>query len=141
MLNGDQALAYSRIRKMDTDYKRTERMRNVMTACLEKVKQMSVSELNAITDKVLPRIYTNIDANEIVSLIPTVASYKITESKGWPPTVEGKIINGVWYGVPVTLESSVKELHKELFDDDDYTPSEKVKEISEKIINKTGCGE
>ena len=52
-----------------------------------------------------------------------------------------KIINGVWYGVPVTLESSVKELHKELFDDDDYTPSEKVKEISEKIINKTGCGE
>ena len=141
MLNGDQALAYSRIRKIDTDYKRTERMRNVMTACLEKVKQMSVSELNAITDKVLPRIYTNIDANEIVSLIPTVASYKITESKGWPPTVEGKIINGVWYGVPVTLESSVKELHKELFDDDDYTPSEKVKEISEKIINKTGCGE
>ena len=141
MLNGDQALAYSRIRKIDTDYKRTERMRNVMTACLEKVKQMSVSELNAIADKVLPRIYTNIDANEIVSLIPTVASYKITESKGWPPTVEGKIINGVWYGVPVTLESSVKELHKELFDDDDYTPSEKVKEISEKIINKTGCGE
>ena len=63
------------------------------------------------------------------------------KSKGWPPTVEGKIINGVWYGVPVTLESSVKELHKELFDDDDYTPSEKVKEISEKIINKTGCGE
>ena len=35
MLNGDQALAYSRIRKIDTDYKRTERMRNVMTACLE----------------------------------------------------------------------------------------------------------
>ena len=139
-LNGDQALAYSRIRKIDTDYKRTERMRNVMAACLEKVKKMSVSELNAVTDKVLPRIYTNIDSNEIVSLIPTVASYKITESKGWPPTVEGKIINRVWYGVPVTLESSVKELHRELFDDEDYTPSDKVKEISEKIINKTGCG-
>ena len=141
-LDGVQAVSYTRVRyTAGGDYKRTERMRNVMTACLEKVKQMSVSELNAITDKVLPRIYTNIDANEIVSLIPTVASYKITESKGWPPTVEGKIINGVWYGVPVTLESSVKELHKELFDDDDYTPSEKVKEISEKIINKTGCGE
>ena len=139
-LNGEQALAYARIRKIDTDYKRTERMRNVMAACLEKVKKMSVSELNAITDKVLPRIYTNIDSNEIVSLIPTVASYKITESKGWPPTVEGKIINGVWYGVPVTLESSVKELHRKLFDDEDYTPSNKVKEISEKIINKTGCG-
>ena len=76
---------------------------------------MSATELNTAADKVLPRLYTNIDSNEIMSLIPTVASYKITESKGWPQAVEGKIINGVWYGVPVTLESSVKELHKELF--------------------------
>ncbi len=52
---------------------------------------MSVSELNAITDKVLPRIYTNIDSNEIVSLMPTVASYKITESKGWPQQLKVKL--------------------------------------------------
>lgn len=140
-LNGEQALAYARIRKIDTDYKRTERMRTVISSCLDKIKTMGVTELNNTVDKVLPKIYTNIDAKEITSLIPTVASYKITESKGWPPTVVGKTINGIWYGVPVTLEKSVKELHKELFDDEDYTPSDKVKEISEKIINKTGCVE
>lgn len=139
-LNGEQALAYARIRKIDTDYKRTERMRTVIAASLEKVKKMSATELNTAADKVLPRLYTNIDSNEIMSLIPTVASYKITESKGWPQTVEGKIINGVWYGVPVTLESSVKELHKELFNEENYTPSDKVKDISGKIINKTGTG-
>ena len=139
-LNGEQALAYARIRKIDTDYKRTERMRTVISASLEKVKKMSATELNTAADKVLPRLYTNIDSNEIMSLIPTVASYKITESKGWPQAVEGKIINGVWYGVPVTLESSVKELHKELFNEENYTPSYKVKDISGKIINKTGTG-
>ena len=139
-LNGEQALAYARIRKIDTDYKRTERMRTVIAASLEKVKKMNATELNTAADKVLPRLYTNIDSNEIMSLIPTVASYKITESKGWPQAVEGKIINGVWYGVPVTLESSVKELHKELFNEENYTPSDKVKDISGKIINKTGTG-
>lgn len=140
-LNGEQALDYARIRKIDSDYKRTERMRNVIVASLEKVKAKNITELNSIVDKVLPRIYTNIDSKEIISLIPSIASYKITESTGWPTKVEGKIINKVWYGVPVTLESSVKELHAELFDDTEYEPSDKVKEISNKIIKKTGCKE
>lgn len=140
-LNGEQALDYARIRKIDSDYKRTERMRNVIVSSLEKVKAKNITELNSIVDKVLPRIYTNIDSKEIISLIPSIASYKITESTGWPTKAEGKIINKVWYGVPVTLESSVKELHAELFDDTEYEPSDKVKEISNKIIKKTGCKE
>lgn len=137
-LNGEQALAYARIRKIDSDYKRTERMRNVISSALEKVKTKSITELNSLADKILPRIYTNIESKEILSLIPTVASYSITESIGWPPKVVGKTINGVWYGVPVTLESSVKTLHEELFNDEEYETSDKVKEISNKIINKTG---
>ena len=36
---------------------------------------------------------------------------------------KGKTIDGIWYGVPRTLESSVKKLHQELFDDNDYYPS------------------
>lgn len=140
-LNGEQALTYARIRKIDSDYKRTERMRNVIAAALEKVKTKNIVELNNLTDKLLPEIYTNIESSKILSLLPTVASYNIVESTGWPPKVEGKTINEVWYGVPVTLESSVRELHKELFDDDEYEPSDRVKEISNKIISKTGCTE
>lgn len=138
-LNGEQALTYARIRKIDSDYKRTERMRNVIAAALEKLKTKNIIDLNYLADKLLPEIYTNIESSEILSLLPSIASYNIVESTGWPPKVEGKTINGVWYGVPLTLESSVKELHKELFDDNEYEPSDKVKEISNKIINKTGC--
>ena len=47
-----------------------------------------------------------------------------------------RIINKVWYGVPVDLEKSVSQLHEELFGEKDYEPSEKVKSISNSIKEK-----
>lgn len=138
-LDGVQALAYGRIRyTAGGDYKRTERMRDIMMAVVEKVKKMSITQLNKLADKVLPIVYTNISSGEIISLIPQVASYKITDSTGWPYKTEGKTINGVWYGPPITLESNVTELHQKVYGQADYVPSEKVKEISGKIVKKTG---
>ena len=40
--------------------------------------------------------------------------------------------------MPTTLESSVQELHKELFEQEEYEVTETVKSISKTIINKTG---
>lgn len=138
-LDGVQALAYGRIRyTAGGDYKRTERMRDIMMAVVEKVKKMNISQLNSLADKVLPIVYTNISSGEIISLIPQVATYKITDSMGWPYNTKGATINGVWYGPPITLESNVKELHQKIYGQADYEPTAKVKEISNKIINKTG---
>ena len=137
-LTGEQALAYGRIRKIDSDYVRTERMRNVVTATFNKAKTMNVAELNKILDKVLPEVYTNISKSNILALIPQIASYSIADSKGWPYETKGITLNGVWYGPPINLEKNVSQLHKELFKEEDYVPTDKVKEISEKIIQKTG---
>lgn len=138
-LDGVQALAYGRIRyTAGGDYKRTERMRDIMMAVVEKVKKMSITQLNAFADKVLPIVYTNISSGEILSLIPQAASFKITDSTGWPYKTEGKTINGVWYGPPITLESNVTELHQKVYGQADYEPTDKVKQISEKIVKKTG---
>jgi len=137
-LTGEQALAYARIRYASGgDYKRTERMRDVLTAVANKVKTFNISQLNTFVDKVLPRVYTNISASEIFSLMPNVPSFKITESIGWPYETRGKTMDR-WYGIPITLESNVSKLHQEMFSEVEYTPSETVKEISNKIINKTG---
>ena len=138
LLDGEQALAYGRIRKIDSDYVRTERMRTVLTAVFNKAKKMSVAELNKILDKVLPEVYTNISKSNILALIPQIASYSIVDSKGWPYETKGITLNGVWYGPPINLEKNVSQLHKELFKEEDYVPTDKVKEISEKIIQKTG---
>lgn len=136
-LDGEQALAYSRIRKIDSDYQRTERMRTVIEAVFDKVKTLGVSELSNFVDTILPLISTNLSSNEIISMLPSVPFYTIKDSEGWPYEVRG-ISTDAWYGVPVTLESNVKELHAELFGNDDYTPTETVQEISNDIINDTG---
>lgn len=138
LLDGEQALAYGRIRKIDNDYKRTERMRTVVMAVFEKAKKMSITELNKLANQLLPEIYTNISATEILSLIPKIYSYSIVESQGWPYETRGITLGGVWYGPPVNLAKNVAELHKTLFGKTEYVPTETVQEISNNIINKTG---
>lgn len=96
-LNGVQALAYSRIRYTDGgDYKRAERMRDVLIAVFEKAKTMSVSKLNALSNTILPHVSTNIDVNEAISMLPQLTSIKVNESFGWPYEVKGITLDR-WY--------------------------------------------
>lgn len=140
-LDGVQAVAYSRIRyTAGGDYKRTERMRDVIEAMLRKLKTKSIGEINNLMDRILPKVYTNISASSIIAMIPNLLSYNITESIGWPYKTQGITLDR-WYGVPVTLESNVKQLHKELFDEPDYEVPSDIKGISNKIVNKTGYKE
>ncbi len=136
--DGVQAVSYSRCRyTAGGDYKRTERIRTVMTAMVNKLKTKSVGEINRFMDKILPKVYTNISTGDILGLLPSAANFKITESIGWPYETKGITLDK-WYGVPTTLESNVLKLHQEVFDDAEYTPSQKVKSISNSIITKTG---
>ena len=137
-VDGVQAVAYSRIRyTAGGDYKRTERMRTVVTAMAKKAKTLNIGQLNKLADEILPRVSKNIENNDIIALIPSALSFDITESLGWPYNVKG-ITTTAWYGVPVTLESNVIKLHKELFGQEDYKVSETLKEMNDAIIKKTG---
>jgi len=138
-LDGVQAVSYCRIRYTSGwDYKRTERMRTVLEKVVEKAKKMSVSELNKLADNMLPKIKTNIKANEILGLIPTALKFNITKSFGWPYSTTGVHINGQFYGPAATLETNVVKLHKEVFGQEDYVVNDTVKAISEEIETKTG---
>lgn len=137
-VDGVQAVAYSRIRyTAGGDYKRAERMRTVIEAMFTKLKTKSISEITKIADIMLPEIYSNIDMADILSFVPNLAKYKVAQSIGWPYNVKGITLDR-WYGIPVTLESNVIQLHKEAFGEETYVPSNTVKTISQSIINKTG---
>ncbi len=137
-LDGVQAVSYCRIRyTAGGDYKRTERMRDLIEAMVQKLKTKSLGELNNFADKMLPQVYTNIKMGDIVSLLPSATSFKIGKSMGWPYNVKGITLDR-WYGVPVTLESNVLKLHKEVFKDENYELPSKIKTISNQIITKTG---
>lgn len=137
-LDGVQAVAYSRIRyTAGGDYKRTERMRDVISAMIAKLKTKSVTQINKIADQILPKVYTNLSTTDLLSMVPSIASFNISESIGWPYETKGITLDR-WYGVPVTLASNVEQLHKEVFDDENYELPSKIKTISNKIVNKTG---
>ncbi len=138
-LDGIQAVSYCRIRYTSgLDYKRTERMREVLSKVIEKIKRSDLGTINNLLDTFLPKIRTNITVNEIKKLIPTALSFKLTNSFGWPYTTSGVWMKGDFYGPATTLESNVEKLHKEVYGQTDYAVPEKIVEISNKIIEVTG---
>ena len=58
-LNGNEALWYCRIRKLDSDFMRTQRQRKVMTALIDKCKHTNPFALYGIVEDVVGRIETD----------------------------------------------------------------------------------
>ena len=115
-------------------------MRTVIEAMFNKLKTKSLSEITAFADVILPEVYSNIGLKDILSFVPNVSKYKVTESIGWPYDTKGITLDR-WYGIPVTLESNVEDLHKELFDDEEYTVPGEIVATSDEIIDRTGYTE
>lgn len=99
-LNGAQALAYSRIRKIDSDFGRTQRQRTVLMALVEAYKDQSLNSMVALMDDVLPMVTTNMTNAEIltyvVSLFPLLAEAELnTQHIPADGTYTDKSITGV----------------------------------------------
>ena len=138
-LDGIQAVSYCRIRYTSgLDYKRTERMREVLGKVVDKIKVSDLITINNLLDTILPKIRTNITQDEIKKLIPMALSLKLTDSFGWPYTTTGVWMRGDFFGPATTLESNVKKLHEEVYGQEGYVVPENIVEISNKIIEETG---
>lgn len=68
-LTGEQALAYCRIRKIDTDWKRTERQRTVIQQIIKGVVSSGPVGAYKAASNVAPFIQTDLTKNEIRGLI------------------------------------------------------------------------
>ena len=75
-LDGMAALSYARMRKAegdnDSDIKRSARQRIVIEALLNKVRHMSLSDLQSVADTLLPLITTTMKPGDIVDLLTRV---------------------------------------------------------------------
>ena len=84
LLNGRQALAYSRIRYVGSDYARTQRQREVLNAVASKLRGMGVFEIDSFLNNTLPLVSTNLDRGYVNSLItsaPSLLKYTINEAR------------------------------------------------------------
>ena len=135
-LNGTQATAYARIRKIDSDYMRAERQRLVLTKMFEKAKTSNVGTLLNIVDTVLPEVYTNLTSNEMIALAKDIFSYEISDTTGFPfEKYEGSLSDGLSYVFADGFNNNVTALHQYLFNNETYTPSQTVDDIGNEIYN------
>ena len=137
-LDGVQAVAYARLRLMDTDFNRTERQRKVVSLMMDKMKKADMKKRIEVVTSVLPETRTSIFIDDLLPLAKDVNRLYIGKTGGFPFERDTGWIEKKDCVIPITLESNVKELHEFLFDDTDYKPGKTVQEVSNYIIKQTG---
>lgn len=80
-LDGDYALIYCRIRKLDSDFNRTQRQRKVMTAILRQVQENGIFKSASTASDVLPYITTDINAFKLTIKAFSALKYLSYESE------------------------------------------------------------
>ncbi|MDU6628766.1 MAG: LCP family protein [Lachnoanaerobaculum sp.] len=138
-LDGVQAVAYARLRYMDTDYQRTERQRKVIELAFEKAKKADLKTLNDLLGNMLSMVATNLTWQDGLDVINDFGKYNLKDTAGFPFELDDMTLGTKGFiVVPVNLESNVLELHKYLFGDENYEVSAKVKAYSDRISSDTG---
>jgi LCP family protein required for cell wall assembly len=137
-LNGTQAIGYLRCRKDPGSDATVREARNqaVLSQLYQRAQGMSVQELAELYDQLAKKIDTNMSRTTMTDLFATVASTPLTETPAWPYEYEVLLQddNTYDYLVPETLLSNVTELHKTLFEQENYEPTETVQMLNDRII-------
>lgn len=140
-LDGVQAVAYARLRLMDTDFNRTERQRKVLGQAMEKAKNSDLKTLTTLIGTVYPQIKTSVGVDNLAGMAKNAKKYYISQTSGFPFSHQEIKIGKKACVVPTTLESNVVQLHSFLYNTENYVPSENLKSISSHIIEVSGLGD
>lgn len=140
-LDGVQAVAYARLRLMDTDFNRTERQRKVLGQAMEKAKNSDLKTLTTLIGTVYPQTKTSIGVDNLAGMAKNAKKYYISQTSGFPFSHQEIKIGKKACVVPTTLESNVIQLHSFLYNTENYVPSENLKSISTHIIEVSGLGD
>ena len=140
-LDGIHGVAYARIRYTSGNFKRAQRQRIVLEKVAKKAQKANFITLNKIVNEVFPMISTSFSSKQILGFAANALNYNLVSTNGFPYQVTTsetvKNHSGVSFVIPIGLEQNVKQLHQELFNDDSYEASDKVKEIDSDIVYLT----
>lgn len=101
LLNGNQAVAYSRIRYLEGgDDMRAIRQQNVITGMLGRIKDLSYGDYVNLIRTIAPLTVTSVDAGDVIPMIPFVMGGFSMETLKIPGDAEnaqgGSLDNGAW---------------------------------------------
>lgn len=139
-LDGQQAVAYSRIRSTDSgDITRTERQRIVLLKVMGKLVKADTGSLSAFVDVSFKSISTSLDKDAILDIVNDVSKYKVVDTVGFPFTYEA--VNLEEKGnclVAADMATNVQALHEYLYGNTHYKVSDASKQISSSLEKETG---
>jgi len=145
-LNGEEALAFCRIRGCDADgdVSRTRRQRQVINAMINRVTKASVSDLNKYLNVLLPYIYTGFSKSEVLSLGMKAltngwAFYERSELQIPTPETRTSGSMGSWIWV-IDYQLAAQTLQKELYGDSNITLEEGRTTLIDIYNGTTGSG-
>ena len=150
MMDGPQVVAYCRIRYGGlNDWGRAKNQREAVEKILNKAKEVAkAGDFNRIlncAETALSNVKTNLSLPDVAFLASDISRYKMAGSYQFP--AEGRFVTKEKVGnydlsYPIVVnnfEYEVRELHKFLFPDLEYEPSEFIKEVSwQMYIDRTG---
>lgn len=102
-LNGKQALAYCRIRKIDSDNMRANRQKICLNKIFEKVKDSSNVQLLKIMNKMVPYVKTDMTKSELTKIAKYALkqgwmNYKVVNNSIPDSRINERGAGGVFYG-------------------------------------------
>lgn len=117
-LNGPQAMAYARIRKVGRDFGRTERQREVLNYVFKELKgEGTLKALGAMTD-MLPYVETSLSNKDMLSLGTTLIGFNTNSIEQFRLPVDGsykdEVIQGMFV-MTIDEEMNKDKLHEFIY--------------------------
>lgn len=122
LLNGQQAICYSRIRKIDTDNARAGRQQEILNAIFQSLKNMNKLEYPRFIRQFSSIVETSLSTADIMKLSPIMLrDFNIVQNtipdENYETDLSGGIdSDGIWYW-HYDLDAAAERLHSIIYDD------------------------
>ena len=143
VLSGEQAVDYIRARKNSGgDTGRNQRQRDLMEYVMKEAMKLGKKDMLSLVGQVLPSVKTSYslkDVNELWDIYGVIGENLSIQQNSFPSEYVGTTLDDkLWYAVPNSMSSNVKQLHQEIYETEELGLKSRVENISNEIKNKSG---
>ncbi len=141
-LNGKEVLAYCRVRRIDSDYKRNDRQFKALMAVYEEVKNLSYDQYAALAKKAYDSVYSDMMLGDMLLLLKDVMEISkeseienvklVDAAHSTTPSLKNRYDKYSSYVVVDDLTQTAIRWRESL-GITDYTPSKRVQQISKQL--------
>ncbi len=142
-LNGNQAVAYGRIRDVGDDYARVDRQHTVFRAMLDRLSGMSSTEYPDLIQELMPCCETSLEADDVVRLTPiltndfTMEAIRVPDAAYETDLFDGRAEDGIYYAI-YDVQNAARRINSFILEEDSQYWNEFGNTASAPYVTDTG---